>query len=74
VANSQRAIPAREFRPGALVRFLPQPGAYSIGCAQHWATGRVGMVVALCHWDYCAVTFGNGEAILCPTYYLEDAV
>ena len=62
---------AADFQPGALVRFLPQPGAYSPTCAQASAVGQTGLMVSLSHGDYAAVTFGGGSLILCPVCYLE---
>ena len=61
----------RYFPGGSLVRFSPPPGAYSAECAQHLAAGKVGMVIGM-SLDYCNVTFGEGTAILCPSYYLES--
>ena len=61
----------RHFPGGSLVRFSPPPGVYSAGCAQHLAARKVGMVIGML-FDYCNVTFGEGTAILCPSYYLES--
>lgn len=64
--------PARDLRPGHLVRWLPPKGAYSAASEQAKQAGRDGLVVRPLDSETALITFGDGIAIICNAAYLEQ--